>query len=141
MDQLNENWLTEGLVDFEYKKYMLLAYLKKVKESFTRVELYPFLSDLVFHHRNLIAVKENKAMIYDRFPKRLSLENLQNLKVNYKKIVEDDAVMQEIESIIDFALPQFKSSLEEGSFIYEYIASRSYCIVRTGRISLCNAAT
>jgi hypothetical protein len=124
MDQLKENWLTEGLVDFEYKKYLLLAYLKKVKESFTRVELYPFLSDLVFHHRNLMAVKENKAMIYDRFPQRLSLENLQNLEVNYKKIVEDDAVMQEIESIIEFALPQFKSSLDEGSFIYEYVESQ-----------------
>ncbi|MBK5280402.1 MAG: hypothetical protein JJE09_16205 [Bacteroidia bacterium] len=124
MNQLNENWLTEGLVDFEYKKYLLLAYLKKVKESFTRVELYPFLSDLVFHHRNLIAIKENKAMIYDQFPKRLSLENLQNLEINYRKIVEDDAVMQEIESIIEFALPQFKSSLEEGSFIYEYVESQ-----------------
>src|SRR6478735_5539482 len=124
MDQLKENWLTEGLVDFEYKKYLLLAYLKKVKESFTRVELYPFLSDLVFHHRNLMAIKENKAMIYDRFPQRLSLENLQNLEVNYKKIVEDDAIMQELESIIEFALPQFKSSLEEGSFIYEYVESQ-----------------
>lgn len=124
MDQLNENWLTEGLVDYEYKKYILLAYLKKVKESFTKMELYPFLSDLVFHHRNLMAIRENKAMIYDRFPKRLSMENLQNLEINYKKIIEDDAVMQEIESIIEFALPQFKSSLDEGSFIYEYVESQ-----------------
>ncbi len=124
MDQLNENWLTEGLVDFEYKKYILLAYLKKVKESFTKIELYPFLSDLVFHHRNLKAIRENKAMIYDRFPKRLSMDNLQNLEINYKKIIEDDAVMQEIESIIEFALPQFKSSLDEGSFIYEYVESQ-----------------
>ena len=124
MDQLNENWLTEGLVDFEYKKYILLAYLKKVKESFTKIELYPFLSDLVFHHRNLMAIRENKAMIYDRFPKRLSMENLQNLEINYKKIIEDDAVMQEIESIIEFALPQFKSSLDEGSFIYEYVEAQ-----------------
>lgn len=123
MDQLNDNWLTEGLVDFEYKKYLLLAYLQKVKASFNRIELYPFLSDLVFHHRNLMAVKENKSMLYDRFPKRLSLENLQNLEINYKKIIEDDAVMQEIESIMEYALPKFKSSLEEGSFLYEHVES------------------
>ena len=123
MDQLNENWLTEGLVDFEYKKYVLLAYLQKAKSSFKRIELYPFLSDLVFHHRNLLVVKENKSMFYDRFPKRLSLENLQNLEINYKKIIEDDAVMQEIESIMEYALPQFKSSLEEGSFLYEHVES------------------
>ncbi len=124
MVQLNENWLTEGLVDYEYKKYILLAYLKQVKESFTKIELYPFLSDLVFHHRNLIAIRENKSMFYNRFPSRLSLEHLQNLEINYKKIIEDDAVMHEIESIIEFALPQFKSSLDEGSFIYEYVESQ-----------------
>ena len=53
MENLKDNWLTEGLIDFEYKKYQLLGYLQKVKDSFNRVELYPFLSDLVFHYRNL----------------------------------------------------------------------------------------
>ncbi len=124
MKQLSDNWLTEGLVDFEYKKYVLLAYLKKAKESFDRLELYPFLSDLVFHHRNLMAIKENKAMIYDRFPERLSIEGLRNLELNYRKIIEDDAVMHEIESIIEFALPRLKSSLDEGSFIYEHVESQ-----------------
>jgi hypothetical protein len=124
MEILKENWLTEGLIDFEYKKYLLLAYLKNVKESFQRTELYPFLSDLVFHYRNLMALKENKSLIVDRFPKQLSLDNLRNLEVNYKKIIEDDAIMKEIESIIEFSLPQLKTSLDEGSFIYDYVESK-----------------
>jgi hypothetical protein len=41
MESLKDNWLTDGLIDFEYKQYMLLAYFKSVKESFNRVELYP----------------------------------------------------------------------------------------------------
>ena len=49
MEKLSQDWLTQGLIDFEYKKYVLLAYLKTAKESFGRVELYPFLTDLVFH--------------------------------------------------------------------------------------------
>lgn len=122
--ELKENWLTDGLIDFEYKKYMLLAYLKKVKESFGRVELYPFLSDLVFHYRNLQAVKENKAMIYESFPKKLSVEKLENLKLNYKRIVEDDMVMKEIESIVAYSMPLMKSSLDEGAYIYEYVESQ-----------------
>ena len=124
MEILKENWLTEGLIDFEYKKYVLLAYLKNVKESFQRVELYPFLADLVFHYRNLMALKENKSLIVDRFPKQLSLDNLKNLEVNYKKMIEDVAIMQEIESIIEFSLPQLKTSLDEGSFIYDYVESK-----------------
>ena len=53
MEKLSKDWLTQGLIDFEYKKYLLLAYLQKAKKSFEKVELYPFLADLVFHYRNL----------------------------------------------------------------------------------------
>ncbi len=122
--KLKENWLTEGLIDFEYKKYILLAYLKKVKESFHRVELYPFLADMVYHYRNLKAIQENKSMIYDAFPKELSSEDLRNLELNYRTIMDDDAIMKEIESIIEFAIPQLKAHLEEGSVIYDYVESK-----------------
>ncbi len=123
MENLKENWLTDGLMDFEYKKYVLLAYLKHVKDSFTRVELYPFLSDLVFHYRNLITLRESKSLMTDQFPKQLSLENVKNLEINYKKMIKDDVIMQEIESIIQFSLPRLKKYLDEGSFIYEYVQS------------------
>ncbi len=122
--ELKENWLTDGLIDFEYKKYVLLAYLKRVKESFDRVELYPFMADLVSHYRNLLALKENKSMIYDAFPKELTLEDIENLKLNYKNLIEDDLVMKEIESIIEFSIPKLKTHLEEGSVIYEYVESK-----------------
>jgi len=122
--KLKENWLTEGLIDFEYKKYILLAYLKKVKESFHRVELYPFLSDMVYHYRNLKAIQENKSMIHDAFPKQLTSEDLRTLELNYKTIMDDDVIMKEIESIIDFAIPQLKLHLEEGSVIYDYVESK-----------------
>lgn len=124
MDKLKDNWLTDGLIDFEYKKYQLLAYFKNVKESFNRLELYPFLADMVFHYRNLILLKENKMLIRESFPKELSPESMKNMVLNYRRIIDDDLVMQEIESIMEYALPQFKDSLEEGSFIYEYVESK-----------------
>jgi hypothetical protein len=124
MDKLKDNWLTDGLIDFEYKKYQLLAYFQNVKKSFKRVELYPFLSDMIFHYRNLILLKENKTLIRDSIPKELSPESMKNMVLNYRRIIDDDLVMQEIESIMEFALPQFKDSLDEGSFIYEYVESK-----------------
>src|SRR6187549_4128241 len=108
MDKLSKDWLTQGLIDFEYKKYVLMAYLQTVKKSFDRVELYPFMADLVFHYRNLVAVKENKALIRESFPKEISLEEFNRLELRYKQLVEDDAVMSELESIIDFSLPRIK---------------------------------
>lgn len=123
MEKLSKDWLTQGLIDFEYKKYTLLAYLATVKNSFNKVELYPFMADLVFHYRNLMAVKENKALIKESFPKELSLEELKKLELSYRQLVEDDAVMNELESIIEFSIPQIKNSLQEGSIIYEYVES------------------
>lgn len=124
MDKLSKDWLTQGLVDFEYKKYVLLAYLKTVKESFSKVHLYPFMADLVFHYRNLMAIKENKALIRESFPKELSIEEIRKLELSYRQMVEDDTVMSEIESIIEFAIPKIQESLKEGSVIYEYVESK-----------------
>jgi hypothetical protein len=124
MEALKNNWLTDGLIDFEYKKYQLLAYFKNVKESFTRVELYPHMSDLVFHYRNLISIKENKLLLREAFPKELSTENIKNLELSYRQMIEDDAIMKELESIMEYAEPIFKSSLDEGSVIYEFVESK-----------------
>jgi len=122
--RLQDNWLTEGLIDFEYKKYRLLAYLKSVRESFSKVELYPYLSDIIFHYRNLLTLKENKSLIVDHFPKELSLEKLKLLEISYQKVIQDDAVMQEIEAIMAFAIPELREHLEEGSSIYEFVESK-----------------
>jgi hypothetical protein len=78
---------------------------------------------MIFHYRNLIMLKENKTLIRESFPKELSPESLKNMVVNYRRIIEDDLVMKEIEAIMEYALPQFKDSLDEGSFIYEYVES------------------
>ncbi len=124
MEKLSKDWLTQGLIDFEYKKYVLMAYLQTVKSSFSKVELYPFLADLVFHYRNLQALKDNKALFRESFPKELSIEEIKTLELRYREMIEDDSVMNELESIINFALPQIKESLQEGSVIYEYVESQ-----------------
>jgi hypothetical protein len=124
MDRLSKDWLTQGLIDFEYKKYLLLSYLQAVRKSFDRVELYPFLADLVFHYRNLVAIRENKALIRESFPKEISLEEFKKLELSYRQLVEDDTVMSELEDIIEFSIPQIKDSLQDGSMIYELVESQ-----------------
>jgi hypothetical protein len=124
MEKLSKDWLTQGLIDFEYKKYLLLAYLQAARKSFDKVELYPFLADLVFHYRNLMSVKENKSLIRESFPKEISQEEIKNLELRYREIIEDDAIMSELGAIIEFALPKIEESLKEGTVIYEYVESK-----------------
>src|SRR5687768_1315987 len=123
MKKLQTNWLTDGLIDFEYKKYLLLAYLEGVKEEFGAKRLYPVFSDLIMHYNNLIQVKEHKKLVYEQFPQRISRADFRKLELVYQKIVEDDETMREIEDIVQFAAPKFDHALQNGKEIYDYIES------------------
>ena len=124
MNSLSKNWITEKHIDFEYKKYMLLAYLQHVSDHFTETKLYPSLSDLVGHYRNILSLRDSKKNLYESFPERMSSADLKNFKIMYEKILEDDQLMQEIESIISFSIPQFEKYLAEGKKIYDFLESR-----------------
>ena len=121
MENLSRNWITEKYVDFEYKKYMLLAYLQHVSENFSDQRLYPYLSDLVQHYRNLKRIKDNKKNLFEKFPERISGTDVEQFKLIYEKMVQDDALMLEVESIIDYSIPQMEIYLKEGKKIYDFI--------------------
>ncbi len=121
MQKLPSDWLTNGLIDFEYKKYVLLAYLKDIKKEFEHINLYPSLAELVFHYTNLVKVQENKDLIYDKFPKTISKADFEKLKITYKMAVENDDLMKELEDIITYAMPKFQMAIEEGKEIYEFV--------------------
>ncbi|WP_242920218.1 hypothetical protein [Pontibacter liquoris] len=121
MNTLPVNWLTEGLIDFEYKKYLLLAYLQAAKSEFGKQRLYPVFSDLIMHYRNLLQVKAHKQLVYESFPQRISRADFEKLELVYEKIVQDDETMQQLAEIIEFAAPLFTSTLEEGKELYEFV--------------------
>src|SRR3954467_14351294 len=113
MNSLNPNWITEGRVDFEYKKYILLAYLQEVEKNFNEQKLYPFLSDLYQHHNNLLALKENKENAVNSFPSKITKIDMEHLKFEYERLITDDSCMEEINSILDYSLPQLRKYVEE----------------------------
>lgn len=121
METLSKTWLTEKHIDFEYKRYLLLAYLQSVKENFTEHRLYPFLSDLIGHYRDLLGLREGKKNLSENFPGVIKSADMENFRVVYEKIIRDDELMQEIESIIEFSIPQMEQHLHTGKKIYDKI--------------------
>jgi len=121
MESLSKNWITESHIDFEYKKYVLLAYLQSVSDNFTEHRLYPFLSDLVDHYRNLKVLKDNKKNLFESFQSRAKAVDFEQFKIIYEKLAEDDSLIQEIESIIDYSIPQMEFYLKEGKKVYDFI--------------------
>lgn len=121
MEKLSTDWLTEGIIDFEYKKYIVLAYLKQIGRKFGSVHLYPSLSDLIAHRQNLQYFKDQKASIRDHFPKQVSRADIKKLKLIFENSISDDKVLQELEAIIAFSMPRFTKMIEEGKEIYEFV--------------------
>lgn len=117
MKTLSDHWLTEGLVDFEYKKYVLLAWLKEVEREFGAVRVFPSLSDLVHHYRNLEAFRDGKRTIQEQFPKEITSADLGTLSLEYRSLVADNDQMRELEDIVDFSLPQIRRYLDDGQAI------------------------
>jgi hypothetical protein len=121
MSGLSETWFAEGYIDFELKKYTLLAYLQQINQYFNEHKLYPQLSDIIFHYNNLIAFRNNKQFLQQQFPKRLTAINIERLQMLYEHMIADDELMQELENIIQYAIQQLNSTIKEGTEIYERI--------------------
>lgn len=121
MKTLPSDWFYSNRVDAEYKKYVLLAYLKDVQLNFNQTRLYPQLADLVFHYHNLLSFVRQKQNLKNEFPKSISEIDLKNFKIAYNSVVSNDELMDIIEQIVQYSLPQIQKSLDEGKEIYEFV--------------------
>ncbi len=124
MKQLSETWFAEGYIDFELKKYTLLAYLQEISKFFNESKLYPQLSDLIFHYNNIVAFRENKKHLQENFPKKLTGIQIEKLQTLYEQMISDDDLMCELEEIIHFAADKMKTTISNGAEIYEFVEEK-----------------
>ncbi len=121
MKRLSETWFAEGYIDFELKKYTLLAYLKEINTYFDANKLYPQLADLVFHYNNIVAFRENKKYLQEHFPKKLTGIQIEKLQVLYEQMIEDTELMVELEEIINYSAGEMRSTITNGAEIYDFV--------------------
>lgn len=121
MKNLSINWFAEGLIDFEYKQYLLLAYLDEVKRLFSESRVYPSFSDLIFHYGNLKNFREAKKSFEQNFSRELTHFDFERLEAVYRaKEEKSDETIDEIDQIIEYAIPQFQFKLDEGKELFDY---------------------
>jgi hypothetical protein len=121
MKHLSETWFAEGYIDFELKKYTLLAYLQEINKCFFQNKLYPQLADLIFHYNNIVAFRENKKYLQEHFPKKLTGVQIEKLQVLYEQLIADTELMQELEEIINYSADEMKTTISSGAEIYEFV--------------------
>ena len=124
MKTLSQTWFAEGYIDFELKKYTLLAYLQEINKHFDQQKLYPQLGDVILHYNNLLAFKQNKEFLQQHFPKKLTQPDIQKLELLYQSIIDDDKLMKELEEIIQFAISRMTTTIQDGTEIYEFVEDK-----------------
>lgn len=124
MKSLSETWFAEGYIDFELKKYTLLAYLQEINRQFHENKLYPELADIIFHYNNIIAFRDNKKTLQNHFPRRLSRVQMEKLSLLYEQVIEDTELMKELEDIIHYASAKMENTISEGTGIYEFVEDK-----------------
>jgi hypothetical protein len=124
MKTLSETWFADGYIDFELKKYTLLAYLQEIHKYFNQNKLYPQLADIIFHYNNLAAFRENKKYLQEQFPKKLTGLQIEKLQILFEQMIEDDELMQELEEIINYATGEIQRTITNGTEIYEFVEDK-----------------
>lgn len=124
MKTLSETWFADGYIDFELKKYTLLAYLQEIHRHFNENKLYPQLADIIFHYNNLVAFRENKKYLQEQFPKKLTGLQLEKLQTLFEQMIEDDELMRELEEIINYATGEIQRTISNGTEIYEFVEEK-----------------
>ena len=124
MKTLSETWFADGYIDFELKKYTLLAYLQEIHGYFNLNKLYPQLADIIFHYNNLVAFRENKRYLQEHFPKKLTGLQIEKLQLLYEQLIEDDELMKELEEIINYATTEIRQTISNGTEIYEFVEDK-----------------
>jgi hypothetical protein len=119
MGTLSENWITEHLMDFEYKKYLLLGYLQQVEEHFKEQKLYPDFAELIAHYKNLIQLKNNTSSLESNFKKTLKGIDYENAKLIYENSIDDES-LTELKQILAFSEPLLANELNKGKSIFDF---------------------
>lgn len=114
MTKLSNQWLTDGMLDFEYKKYVLLAYFQHVRGQFREQRLFPELPHLRDHYYSSVHFKDSRHSLRASFPKDLTGFDPSQFRFLYQETYEEDSHLEEIDEILEFAIPQFSILLKEG---------------------------
>lgn len=121
MKSLSKDWITEGLLDVEYKSYILLAYLNDVRKEFAEKKIYPGLADLLAHYQNLMHVKSGRENLQQSFPRQLQSADWENLRLEYKNRDPENDFFKVMDEILEYSIPAMKKGLDEGGELYEHV--------------------
>jgi hypothetical protein len=117
--KLSPIWFIEKNIDFEYQKYILLDYLQYVDLMFANGLLYPTLSEIEYHQKNLESFIKTRELIVSG-TRELKGFDFEKMTLLYDT-PQDTPDFIAINNIINYAEPKFQEYCLKGSHLYQEI--------------------
>lgn len=122
MENSPSHWIASGLLDAEYKEYLLLAWLQKLKAEFKATRLYPALADIIRNHKALVQLGEELKAGKER-GNTVGFD-LKRLRVIREATSDKKDLEHYLDELIQRALPHLSAAVEEGKALYDLIDSQ-----------------
>jgi len=123
MKTLNPNWFAEGLIDSEYKKYILLAFLQDIEKEYKESKIFPALKSVNETVKCMTDFREKCNSLSAYFPKNLTGIDESTGSLTYSAQVEDPELFSIMNQIIEYSLPKLEEKLEQGKEIFNCVQS------------------
>jgi len=115
-------WLTEGILDPEYKEYMLLAWLQQVKAELKGNKLYPALADVIRRHKTLSSIKKGIEQGKENGPViGMDFTRLQLMRSRLQPL---SSIEEYLRDLIERSLPHLNATMQEGKSLYDLIDAK-----------------
>jgi hypothetical protein len=102
--ELDPEWIYQDPIDFEHKKYKLLAYLQKCDKRFDELKIYPDFVELSLHLANLQSISKEKTMLTTKKKFKSCDDEILFKELIPKKIPKlDDAEQLEIDKTVRYS--------------------------------------
>ena len=118
---LPSDWLTGGVLDAEYKQYILLAWLKQWEREFRDVKIYPGLGSLTEAHRELTTFQIEQRQWRKALQGPLQGLDFASRRLIYKHFNAHPELQKYLDELLAFALPQIEKSIATGKNLYEIV--------------------
>ncbi|MFB6247839.1 MAG: hypothetical protein ABEL97_04640 [Salinibacter sp.] len=121
MKSLSLELFTGAVDDIEQTQYQILAGLQRAESAFEQRRVYPHLGRLVKLHQGLRTVLERTENFRSPETGRITGIDWDEASVTYEWPELEGTEMTVVEDLIRWALPQIRSTIEEGREVYEHV--------------------
>jgi hypothetical protein len=116
-----ENWLADGVIDSEYKQFVLLAWLQRVRSEYDAARLYPALSESIEAHRKLSELSMVQKALDARSDGDVTGIDWKKMQLTKAASSEHPELRNYLNELIAFALPRIEESIDEGKALYNWV--------------------